>query len=156
MIPSPPLFRCGIQEIWLGQFFSLRKKIIWNFGRCTSLTLRNVDVVGTVLAPFATLTPQSRGHVTGQVVVNGWEDAAVEVSLDLFEGCGIPFDYHPTSSSSSSSTTTTSTGECPGREVCHNGGVLNADCQCECVDHWSGSDCTGMYTSILTLMIDDR
>jgi choice-of-anchor A domain-containing protein len=79
---------------FLGQFVFannvVNTKILWNFPSATSVTLTNVGIIGSVLAPFATFTHPT-GSISGQAVVGNWVGDAFQPSSELhnnlFTGC---------------------------------------------------------------------
>ncbi len=80
---------CGFQSIFLGQFLPWKNQIIWNFPDCTTtLTVLNVDVIGTILAPYGTLR-DAQGHLTGAIIASAASNSRLEISSiqDIFQGC---------------------------------------------------------------------
>ncbi len=95
---------CGAEQLSLEFLRPFASSVIWNFIGCSTLTIRQIDLIGTVLAVDADVVDSNNGHLTGQLFAKSF-NGTLEVGEQRFEGC-IPSN-NPTSSTSTSIPETT-------------------------------------------------
>jgi len=76
---------CGIQQMTLDQYRTLKTQIIWNFINCTEMTISQIDLIGAVLAVKANLL-NPNGHLTGQIFAHNW-NGPLEIGSERFNAC---------------------------------------------------------------------